>query len=261
MKSAKLKKILFIFIISFTMLGFCYADEDDELANKCLLEDRVRLQELASKIKVTYEPGVLYCVSDENGNNEQCDIVPDFEEKNWDFEKYIIYLKIYNMTDDFVIFVKDGKDKITTLPTDIDEEGIVTIPIYTIDSIRNVQIKIKGRTAPCNGDIKTINYTLPKYNNYARYQPCDIYSDYYLCQEYTTFDISYDYFIKHIDEYSEKKEAEQNNGINLDTNENNNGILSSIGRYKYYIIIAIIAVGILLTIIILRRNKKNENNN
>lgn len=261
MKSRIFNKLLLLFILSFVFIGFCYADEEDELSNKCLLEDRVRLQELASKIKVTYENAEDICAHDIDTDEESCDPSTIPNDSQIVFTRYYLKLKIYNMTDDFVIYITDGNNKMAVMPSDLDEDGVATVDIKNVTNVRNIVVNIKGRKAPCNqNSLKTVNITIPKYNYYSLSSSCDDLADYYVCQRYITFDMDYSYFQKHIEEYKEKISQMKDSSISLDDNNSTGSKLASLlANNKYIVLIVLLVLGVCVALFAIKWKERRKN--
>jgi hypothetical protein len=87
---------------------------------------------------------------------------------------------------------------------------------------------------------------------------CDGISDYYLCHEYTTYDIDGATFYDKVDEYKSKLLTSQNGVDSADNNTLISKTFNGISKYRYLIVGVIVAVGVVATMVVLKRKKEVE---
>ena len=251
------KKVLFMFLLLFTFFDICYAELDE-----CDLNNRVRLREEASNIKISYEPIMMYCKNDDHGDldssndTEVCGIIPDEAGSNYDYEKYLINIVIYNMSNDFYLVLNDGKN-INKYIYDYekDDDGIIRIMVMDLDEIRNVRVDVYGNDI-CHGYlVRKMKMTLPMYNYYSSFEECMDIKDYYLCNEFINFKMDGEYFRQHISEYKKNISDTNDSNLSLDGDENTSltSVINVINNYKYFIVAGIVLIGCVITFIILKK--------
>ena len=250
------KKVLFMFLLLFAFFDVCYA------YGECDLDSRVKLREGANNIKISYEPIMMYCKNDDLGDLdssndvEVCGITPDETGSNYDYEKYLVNILIYNMTDDYYIVLNDGKSINKYIyASNQDDDGVIRVMVTDLDSVRNVNV-----TAYASGDcygflVRKLKMTIPKYNYYYDFEDCQDIRDFYLCQEFITFDMDSQYFYDHVAEYKKKLSEVKDSSISLDGDENSSVVdfINAINKYKYFIATGVILIGCVITFMILKK--------
>lgn len=250
MKTKKLMLIIVMLASTFLFVGRVFAA--GEGCSYSLLNE---LRQDAANIKVTYVPGEervdLGYVDHENGMSEELSFYLD--------------LKIYNVTDQMYLNVQQSGKTVSTRSfgplthLDIGPDGSITLRQQAVSNVVTYTITVISNYNACAGErLRTIKITLPKYNVYSDLLACDGISDYYLCHEYTTYDIDGATFYDKVDEYKSKLLTSQE-GIN--GNDNNTIIgrtFNGISKYRYLIVGVIVAIGVIVTVIILKRKKGVE---
>ncbi len=271
MKSRIFNKLLLLFILSFIFIGFCYADEEE--SSGCLLEDRIKIREMASKVKIGYEPVTLYCTLDNKNDYDSSNDVEDCRvtpADDWNddpnpsthiigYKKYAVALKIYNLPTELYASISNiGKTAQSYYSYDADEEGIISVIIEDASSIKNINVLLIGSGSLCHlYQTRKISVTIPKYNYYSTFPACDILEDYYLCQKYITFDMDGAYFQEHIDSYKEKLSQTKDTNISLEeTSATKTGITELFTNHKYVVVIIVIILGVAATLFIVIKMKK-----
>ena len=103
--------------------------------------------------------------------------------------------------------------------------------------------------------MRTINITLPKFNNYSLRGVCSDIPEYYLCQRYITYDINDSTFTENVNKYKEKlaekadeKDEESNTSVVGKT-------VNNIAKYKYVIAVIVILAGAVITYIVIKKKR------
>jgi hypothetical protein len=248
----KTKKILLIIMMlagTFLFLGRVFAAESDE-CSYTLLND---MKQAAANIKVTYVPGEEKEVgTDEFGNQST-------------FTNNFLDLKIYNVTSQMYLMISQRGENIygnTFGPIGYDQagpDGAITLRQNAAAYIVTYTIDVFGNYNACTGQkLRSIKITLPKYNQYSQLLACDGISDYYLCHEYTTYEIDGATFYDKVDDYKSKLLTSQEGIESTDNNTMISKTFNGISKYRYLIVGVIVAIGVVATVVVLKRKKGVE---
>lgn len=213
---------------------------------ECTYTDKANLNKLAANVKIDYEKGKTVLKPDEEVDapevyepflnliitNVSKELYVTGTEKNSDEE---IYVGVNDMTD-----------------------GKWSKKLEDVSFIRKYTFKIYGSDeSACPGDaLKTINVTLPMFNEYYATQCGDDDKDFYLCQEYITTNVSYEDFVKKHDAFVEDKI--DNNGEVKKTKKWYTSTLEFLDNYKYYIIGGVAIIGASLIVVKVIKTKKQR---
>jgi len=247
-KKDNIKYLVLLVVLFLTSIVVVKADDTCDTVTKG------KLRQAAANIKANYiVKEEEFSDTDDDGNEFT------YTEKH-------LEIKIYNVVSGMYLTVKsslaeDTDEKIETVSkslyrTDVGADGAITIKQDNFPYMINYEIKVYASVdSPCNGtSLRTINITLPKYNEYSAYTMCEGLSDYYLCQEYITFDIDGSTLLKKINDYKEKLTEEVEN-MTIEDSNTTSDLISGISSNKYLIVGIIISIAVVITIIILRKKK------
>ena len=194
----RIKVILFVFSLLMVM----------PIVNaQCDYREKSRLQGLASNLDFTYN----YKETD-NGINSNVDF--SITIANTNPELYIV-----DQTNIGVYYYNNQNE--------------ITINNYKPGS--TIQFIVYGNTVDCKGVELINNYiTLPSYNRFYKDSVCENVSGYKLCKRWTKVDLSYDEFVKKVEEYKEKIKAEEipSVQVKLDLIEK---IIVFLSKYSFYL--------------------------
>ena len=234
---------LIVLICFVTAIGIVKAEE-------CTLVEKNELKSKASNIRINYITGTK-----------------DVEGKDYDgstvsaISRYID-IKIFNITSDLFVRIKSSGDNVNIEEKLMDyhnmgPDGSITIRIPALDVVSDYTFEIFSYSTNCRGEVlRTIRLTIPKYNSYSQLEACKDNKDFYLCQEYITFNIDKDNFYKQIDEYKEK------GGANADVliNEANalNKIVNPNSKLRFVVVGLLLVGGIIATYFIVKKNRKKS---
>ncbi len=216
-------------------------------ASTCSNERIIELSALANNVQVSYEPY----------DDETTYFNPLFEEED---TKVVpsFYITIYNLTDGLNAYVqrKDTNQTIVMTSDNTDTDGVVYIDTGEAYKTKTVDVLIRSDDSNCQDEIlKSTTITLPMYNRFYFYKPCEENPEFEMCQEFTTNDysnISDSMFSEKLNTYKEEKAEEERKQKSLWYK-----ITSFLNKYKW-IIIGIIAIIIAIVIIIIIRRKKSR---
>lgn len=242
--------MIFIFMIA-SIFAFSVFVEAEQVEGSCYVVDRNYVKTQASNIRVTYSPIFKESSSKDSFGNEVG--VTD---------RYI-QIKLYNVTGNMYVEVEVTGDSIQTGRyhfdyKDIGPDRAITINQTAVNQTVTYNVSVYSDYKNCYGDlIRTIKLTVPKFNFYSQLAVCDDIPDYYLCQEYITFDINSATFYSNIDSYKERlaNNVNDNNPTIRDNTTPANKTVSTISKYKYLIVGTIVVLGVLATIFIMKRKK------
>lgn len=236
----KKRMIYIIFLLCFIFLGI-----EKINAEYCSTEELVRLNTLASNVKVTYE-----------ANEELNDSDPNPESH---YTEFVLDMKVYNVSSDLKInLTSRNSNKSYTLDyTNAGADGAITVRVNDTSEIDTYYYTVTPSGVECyDKTLRVISLTLPKYNYASKKAICDDVPEYYLCQQYVMFNIDYSTFTADVEKYKAKLDSQKNNGDEINLGDNNsiiNKTFSSISKYKYVIVVGIILVGVSVTVIVLKK--------
>ena len=250
MKRKKMMLIIVLLASTFLFVGKVFA-----AAEGCGYSLLNELRQEAANIKVTYVPGEETTALDE----------PDGETGMTETTKMYLDLKIYNVTDRMYLNVTQYGNEINQtqigpiLSSQIGPDGSITLRQPSTTSVVNYSIDVISDYNACSGEkLRTIKITLPKYNIYSQLLACDGISDYYLCHEYTTYDVDGATFYDKVDEYKSKLLTSQEEITSTDNNTLVSKTFNGVSKHRYLIVGIIVAVGVIATMIVLKRKKGVE---
>lgn len=242
--------LLLIVILSiFMFVGKARAEEEDRTCNAVSLNE---LRTKAANIKVTYEMGIKYgeIVKTEDG------------EEGHPYTRYMD-IKIYNITSDLYVLVEgddlgEEKSAIATLDK-VGIDGSATIRVKLVDKIRTYNFSVFSDSYGCSSQtLRKLRLTVPRFNYYSDLEICKDIPDYYLCQQFVTYDIEGSTFMNRVQDYKAKLLSNDADKEGIKTDDNTNIVskaVSSISKHKYIVVGGIVLVGVIVTIFILKRKK------
>lgn len=244
------KKMLFLMLLLISVFCFLTKVEAEQTEGTCYVVDKNYVKTQASNIRVTYSPVVKDEKTKDSLGNEAIT------------SNRYIQIKLFNVTSNMYLEVTTSGDKIRGSKykfdyRDIGPDKAITIEQKAIDSTVTYSISVYSDYNDCYGDLlRTIKLTVPKFNFYSQLAACDDISDYYLCQEFITFDINSSTFYSNVDSYKEKlaNNVDDNPTIRDNTTTASKTV-SIISKYKYLIVGTIVVAGVLATIFIMKRKK------
>lgn len=253
MRKKKSIKYIVSFVILF-LVGIAFVNADDSVTCDTVTKGKIR--QAAANIKANY------IVEEEEKSYED-----EYGGTSTYADRFLV-IKIYNVVSGMYLTVSSSvedaaKDKVTTVNqtlymSDIGADGAISIKQDNFPYLVTYEINVYASIdSPCSGiKLRTINVTLPKYNTYSNLDACDGFSDYYLCQEYITFDIDGKTFFNKLDEYKAKVLDEENGTKGIEDSTTGSDIVSSVSKNKYWIVGIIIVIGVILTIVIVKKKQK-----
>ncbi len=237
------KKIFYILfcVLALTMVvGKAYADDD---SNSCSLSERSELRQMASEVTINYVPVEF--------NN-----VVETDEGEGSSHALDIY--IYNLNTKINAVLDDSETGLsyTFDYTRMNSDGAVVLRQTAGSGVKKLKFYIYPTNDNCNTYLlRTVNITLPKFNNYSLRGVCSDIPEYYLCQRYITYDINDSTFTENVNKYKEKlaekadeKDEESNTSVVGKT-------VNNIAKYKYVIAVIVILAGAVITYIVIKKKR------
>ena len=219
-------------------------------AAECSAVDKNEIKAKASNVRINYVPGI------ENVKTK------DFDDREVDAQSRYIDIKIFNLSSDLFMRVKSSDDNIKIDETLVDyrnmgPDGAITIRVPALDIVQEYVFEVFSYSDNCKGEIvRTIRLTIPKYNTYSQLDICSDIKEFYLCQEYITFDINKDRFFDQVNDYKENGAA--NADVLIDQTSALNKIVASQSKAKYFIVGILLVGGIAATYFIVKNNRKKN---
>ena len=224
------RMLLVLFVIT-----VCSFFINDVKAVGCGLEQRVKFNEIASKIRMTYE------------GNDITKVDADGEE----YSVSVLDLKIYNVSDQLNYKLSDGSNSVD-LDYSMSVDDVITVRITDISTIKNYVLEIYPTTYDCYTEkIRSIKITLPKYNYESSSEICNDIEDYYLCQKYITTELDEDTCYQNVQKYRDRKKDIKMEELELESSDNE--IVKKITNYKYYILIGVLVLGMVISFVIVKK--------
>lgn len=223
--------------------------EEDTTCNAVSLNE---LRNLAANIKVSYVPITT---------TEEA----PYDEESGTSTAIVRYLdvKVYNITSKLYVRTEAGGDNVTSSShlltlVNVGADGAATIRQKSISEPVTYTFTVFSDAYGCTGrTLRTMKLTLPRFNYYSELEICQDIPDYYLCQQYTTYEVDGATFYDKVDEYKAKlaAQAEENESADDNTSIVNKAI-SGVSKYKYVVVGVIVAIGVVVTVLILKKRKK-----
>lgn len=189
------------------------------------------------------------CLDDELNewvNDVKVEFIPYDNEKEGTSDNYAYLISLNKMRKDILLKAKDSHNQ-TAEAKLIDGYNIMAIGGYTSLVDENITIYIYGaKDSACPNElIKTISYTVPKYNDFVDTEYCGLYPDADICAPYkNNDDVNLEEFKKAMEKYIEEHEEPEKESI-----------LLIIWRYiKEYALYAIVPIAIIVIVYKVRIN-------
>lgn len=242
-KERNILKIIVVMVAMFFCMPKVWADS-------CSVDERVALRDQANNVSISYITGEESETALNSDGDEDTFSVP------------YLHIKIYNMNENFNIRVKSEymKDAIYVTYKNMKPDGSITLVPADLNKVDNFTFTIEANTDNCKGTkLRTVKLTVPMYNTWSMYAACDDIQDYYLCQRFTTYEISNKVFDSEVAKYKAKlEEDEKAKDIDKkETSETNivSRTLSSVSDHKTVYVVVIILVGVVITYILLKKKR------
>lgn len=230
----KLIKTLFVILPLFIFYNV-YAE--------CTYKDQAELGGKAAKVKTKYDIEEITVNSICSG--EPCT-----------FPGYKMNISLLNLPEDIYAKVTNNVDnqELTLTSSNKDENGIINFEWNNVDKVTTFTIELyaNSNTNCSEQKIQSLYLITPRYNWYSSFEWCDGLEDYYLCEDFVTFeDVEYDDFFQKVTKQKEKNEKEK--PINNESTffdklksfiSNNKGIIIGVGCGAIVIVAVIIVISI-----------------
>ena len=229
-------------------------------AATCSYEERAQLNSEVANITANYE--IV-----ETEVRPSADSLPDVVLGTEYEEDFVIMLdtlqvNVLNLTENVYVEVTNDYDENTAVYTYADtENGNLAIPWERIDTLVTFVIEVySSEETGCEGTLlKTIRLSLPRQNEYAQYTLCNQVPDYYLCQQYVTFDeIDFGEFIDRISTEINNRMEQDDEGVNGDDawyEEVGNFISEHWVAITIVVVSIVVVAGVVVAIIVIIRRR------
>ena len=223
-------KYLLLVISAFLSFFICqnvYAEDE------CDYAEQNRLNALASNVKANYsvseEPEVYFTININNLTDEIYIMVKSSEDS--EYQEYY--------------YSEENGGNISFTSSEIYKKLDFTILIYAVNPYCD------------RNELRTITVTTPRYNPYYGYEICEDVRDFYLCQKWSDFEMSYEELVNRVNDYKETlnkktKETEEEPDKNI-VKEVVNFVVKN---YLYFVIGAGVAVVTTSVILIIKRKRR-----
>lgn len=234
--------IVILVLMFFMFLGNVRAEDD-----VCKPSELSELRTMAANVKITYVPVTILEKLDE----------PCPETGMTEAYSNYLDIKIYNINSKLYINVDKGQEEFVVDSSNVGADGSITIRQVPMSESVTYEFEIMSNEYGCYKEkLRTVKLTLPRYNFYSQLAACQDIPDYYLCQEYTTFEVDGSTFYNKVDEYKAKLlTLEEAGNVELDNTGLVSSAISTVSKHKYAIVGVVVAIGVALTIIVIKRKK------
>ena len=241
------KNSLFVLLFIFTMF-ITVGVKASTCSDKRVLE----LSSLANEVNVSYQE------YDKVVDSYESDTFTDEDDTKVEYTYPAYYLTIYNLADDLnaSIIRSDTKGSVDVTSKNKNKDGVVYIDTGIAGNVKLFTVKIRSNDSSCKNEVlKAIAITTPMYNEFSTYNSCQEYPEFELCKKFTTVDyskVTMTEFTEKLEEYKKKKEEEE---------KQQKSIIYNIGKFLgtyWYIIIAVVIIGVALIVIYIRKRKKSR---
>lgn len=236
--------VVFLGLISFFIFGL-----NARAASKCDYVELSNINQEASRIKVSYEVGKKKVEGDLGSTDSVIQGQVDI------YEKYF-NVNILNLTSNLYAKVTNENDGSVRLFTASDvNNGVISFEKYDLSEVANLTVKIytSAKTSCADEEVLTIHQMLPMYNTYSQTAYCRANPDVSVCQEYVTYDVSYEDFQNQYQKYMTKRIAE--------TEDSEKGIANFFKKNKKKIIIGgsiIIVIGVVTAAVVVIKRRRSR---
>ena len=180
-------------------------------AAACDYEEKAQLNKEAANVKANYE--IKERILDPSEYTIPDAILGTEAEATYVAKTDYIQVNILNITKNMYVEVTNDKNSESKTYTYADvKDGNISFDWYNIGELVKYTIKVYASSETgCNGNtLKTLYVSLPRYNDYSTYNICSKVPEYYMCQEYVTYeDTGYSTFVKRVKEEVTKKEEKE----------------------------------------------------
>ena len=224
----KYKYLVILFLI-FSLFFNC---QNVKAEDDCTYDEQYKLSALASNVKANYsvseEPEVYFTIN------------------------------INNLTDKIYATVKtDDSNEIIEYKYTEENGGSISFTSSEIYKKKDFTIKIYAVNPFCErSELRTITVTTPRYNPYYNYDVCADVRDFYLCQKWSDFEISYTELVNRVNNYKESLKEEEIKEEEPEKNIVKKAIDFVVKYYLYFMISGgVIVIAGSTAIIILRKKR------
>ena len=220
------------FLITILFFALFFNCQNVKAEDNCTYDEQYKLSALASNVKANYS------VSEE--------------------PEVYFNININNLTDKIYATVKaDDSNEIIEYKYTEENGGSISFTSGEIYKKKDFTIKIYAVNPFCDrSELRTITVTTPRYNPYYNYDVCTDVRDFYLCQKWSDFEISYAELVNRVNDYKESlkeediKEEETKESIVKE-------VIDFVVKYYLYFMISggIIVIAGSTAIIILRKRR------
>ena len=170
-----------------------------------------------------------------------------------------IKISIINADEDLYFVVKNSVDKKEeTYKYKSAKDGIITLYWYDIDVIANYTITIysSDKTGCKDEKLRTLYLNTPRYNEFSEREVCEELDDFYLCQEFVSFDkITQDKFTTQLENFRSGKIDEKGEEVKNVTFFDK--VFSFLDKYKWFVIGGtVLIVG--AVVVVYKKGKKSR---
>ena len=241
------KENIFMLII-FTVSMFLFTGNVFAAEEVCSVNQLSELRQMASAVKITYLPVTEVKKSEYN----------DLEVGADTYTARYLDIKIYNLNTRLYVDVENSEGyRVMVTQKDAGPDGTITFRQEALPAKVDYTFTIKSYLYGCETDVlRTIRLSLPIYNPYSQLDICSEIPDYYLCQEYTTYQVDGATFYDRVDDYKAKLIAQGELTVEEEDNTNGvNKVFSNASKYKYLIVGVIVALGVVITVVVIKRKE------
>ena len=238
-------------IIAFLTINmFLFVFNNLEVNAECTYTEKASLNKIAANVKVNYEI--------DKKTTKLSDLGIPAEDPEAVSIEYLLKLNITNLSKEVYITGEESKTGETFSKNYNDlVDGLATITYNDVSFIRKYTFKLYGSNeSACPGEVlKTFYLTLPMYNPYYIY--CSEDTDYYLCKEFITNEVTEEQFFTKYNDYISKDEVKKED-LKEESNKWYDEVIEFVLKNKIYFILVMVLIGASFGIYIYRKTKRQK---
>lgn len=222
-------KYFFFLLLGFVLL-FNY--QNVYAADDCDYAEQNRLNALASNVKANYsvseEPEVYFTININNLTGELYAMVKSSEESEYTEYKYS----------------EANGGNISFTSSEIYKKVDFSILIYAYNPFCD------------RSELRTLTVTTPRYNPYYNYDVCKDVREFYLCQKWSDFALSYDQLVNRVNDYKESLKDDNQTEVEETKPPLVKQVIDFVVKYYIYFVAGAGAIVITTSVIIIIKRKR-----
>ena len=227
-------------------------------ASSCSYKELAELNNIAAQVKTNYEIKVGTLNSDSYGIPDVLIGTPEAESYVAEY-KYFMINVLYITEQTYVIISHEDESMKLRANFEDTTNGIYKMEWKNLSSINKLTFEIysSDKTGCPDEKLYTTYLSLPRANEYSALEACKNNNDFYLCQEFVTFEkIDYETFEKKLNDFKAGKINEEGQSVN----KNDNKLFKFVRNHKTAVVATscVLIVGVVTVITLKKKRRKTD---